>query len=123
MGLLEEFDDAQFVGESLGLGRVLQADIWRSRCCGNMGEEESLDVESRGGHFLLFCDDLRLTNMLVDPATQRITTILDWEFTNAMSSQFAEDVSWWLLLRNPARWISGRVIKYLPFGCLRYIYT
>ena len=70
-------------------------------------DEESLDAESQEGRFPLFCDDLRPTNMLVDLATLRITAVLDWEFTNAMPLQFVEDVPWWLLLWNPARWISG----------------
>ncbi|KAF3346432.1 Methylene-fatty-acyl-phospholipid synthase [Verticillium dahliae VDG2] len=36
------------------------------------------------GPFLLFCDDLRPSNMLVNPATFQITAVLDFEFINAM---------------------------------------
>lgn len=54
------------------------------------------------GPFRLFCDDLRPTNMLVDPETLRITAVLDFEFANAMPSQYIYDVPWWLLLQHPA---------------------
>lgn len=54
------------------------------------------------GPFRLFCDDMRPSNMLVDPETFRITGILDLEFTNAMPAQYAYDVPWWILLENPA---------------------
>ncbi|KAF6790750.1 phosphotransferase enzyme family protein [Colletotrichum sojae] len=57
------------------------------------------------GPFRLFCDDLRPGNILVDPETLRITAVLDWEFTNAMPAQFAADVPWWLLLKDPASWV------------------
>ncbi|KAK7914035.1 hypothetical protein PG985_011738 [Apiospora marii] len=54
------------------------------------------------GPFRLFCDNLRPANMLVDPDTMRITAVLDLEFTNALPAQYAYDVPWWLILRNPA---------------------
>ncbi|GJC92663.1 LOW QUALITY PROTEIN: phosphotransferase [Colletotrichum higginsianum IMI 349063] len=66
------------------------------------------------GPFRLFCDDLRPTNMLVDPETLRITAVLDLEFTNAMPAQFAEDVPWWLLLQHPAVWVGeGKLEEFL----------
>lgn len=58
-----------------------------------------------GGRFRLFCDDMRPTNMLVDPETLRITAVLDWEFTNAMPAQFVADVPSWLLLKRPNVWL------------------
>ncbi|OHE90430.1 phosphotransferase enzyme family protein [Colletotrichum orchidophilum] len=58
------------------------------------------------GPFRLFCDDLRPTNMLVDPETLRITAVLDLEFTNALPAQYSDDLPWWLLLKQPAIWIS-----------------
>lgn len=58
------------------------------------------------GPFRLFCDDLRPSNMLADPETLRITAVLDLEFTNALPAQYAYDVPWWLLLRNPAAAVS-----------------
>ena len=57
------------------------------------------------GPFRLFCDDLRPSNMLIDPRTLRITALFDFEFTNAMPAQFAHDVPWWLLLQPPAAWL------------------
>ncbi|KAH6646918.1 hypothetical protein BKA67DRAFT_580918 [Truncatella angustata] len=66
------------------------------------------------GPFLLFCDDLRPTNMLVNPNTLRITAVLDWEFTNTMPSQYANDVPWWLLLKQPASWVcDGEIQEFL----------
>jgi hypothetical protein len=53
----------------------------------------------------LFCDDLRPTNMLIDPDTLRIVAVFDFEFTNAMPAQYIQDVPWWLLLQNPAEWL------------------
>lgn len=57
------------------------------------------------GPFRLFCDDLRPTNMLVDPKTLRISAVFDFEFTSVMPAQFAYDVLWWLLLQPPAVWL------------------
>ncbi|KAK0621572.1 hypothetical protein B0T17DRAFT_508909 [Bombardia bombarda] len=66
------------------------------------------------GAFPLFCDDLRPTNMLADPETMRITAVLDFEFTNAMPAQFANDLPWWLLLKQPAVWLSdGKMQEFL----------
>ena len=57
------------------------------------------------GPFIPFCDDMRPSNMLVDPGTLRITAILDFEFTNAMPAQFTYDPPWWLLLSGPEMWL------------------
>jgi aminoglycoside phosphotransferase (APT) family kinase protein len=57
------------------------------------------------GPFRVFCDDMQPSNMLVDPATLRITALLDFEFTNSMPAQFAYDPPWWLLLRGPDMWL------------------
>ncbi|KAI1774270.1 hypothetical protein F4818DRAFT_452333 [Hypoxylon cercidicola] len=66
------------------------------------------------GPFRLFCDDLRPTNMLVNPETLRITAVLDFEFTNAMPAQFANDLPWWLLLKHPAIWVGdGKIQEFL----------
>lgn len=56
------------------------------------------------GPFIPFCDDMRPSNMLVDPKTFRITAIVDLEFTNAMPAQFTYDPPWWLLLSGPEMW-------------------
>lgn len=55
--------------------------------------------------FILFCDDMRPANMLVDPETLRITALIDLEFTNAMPAQFTYDPPWWLLLSGPESWL------------------
>lgn len=57
------------------------------------------------GPFILFCDDLRPANMLVNPETMQITAVLDLEFTNAMPAQFTYDPPWWLLLSGPEWWL------------------
>ncbi|KAK0111529.1 hypothetical protein ONS95_001883 [Cadophora gregata] len=57
------------------------------------------------GPFLLFCDDMRPSNMLVNPETLHITAVLDFEFTNTMPAQFAYDPPWWLLLSGPEMWL------------------
>ncbi|KAK4073570.1 hypothetical protein Purlil1_13012 [Purpureocillium lilacinum] len=60
---------------------------------------------SDSGPFLPFCDDLRPSNMLIDPKTLKITAVLDLEFTNAMPAQFTYDPPWWLLLSGPEAWL------------------
>lgn len=62
------------------------------------------------GPFHLFCDDLRPSNMLIDPETLRITAVLDFEFTNAMPAQFTYDPPWWLLLSGPEMWLDRGAI-------------
>ncbi|GKZ25558.1 hypothetical protein AbraIFM66951_001330 [Aspergillus brasiliensis] len=52
-----------------------------------------------------FCDDMRPSNMLIDPETLQITAILDFEFTNAMPAEFTYDPPWWLLLSGPEMWL------------------
>ena len=56
------------------------------------------------GPFIPFCDDLRPSNMLVNPDTLRIVAVVDWEFTNAMPAQYTYDPPWWLLLIGPENW-------------------
>ncbi|KAF9784240.1 hypothetical protein IL306_007708 [Fusarium sp. DS 682] len=66
------------------------------------------------GSFRLFCDDLRPTNMLVNPETLQITAVLDLEFTNSMPVQFADDLPWWLLLKQPSIWVGdGEMQEFL----------
>ncbi|KAH7317227.1 hypothetical protein BKA65DRAFT_515597 [Rhexocercosporidium sp. MPI-PUGE-AT-0058] len=57
------------------------------------------------GPFIPFCDDLRPSNMLVNPETLCITALLDFEFTNTMPAQFTYDPPWWLLLSGPEMWL------------------
>lgn len=57
------------------------------------------------GLSILFCDDMRPSNMLIDPETLHITAIIDLEFTNAMPAEFTYDPPWWLLLSGPELWL------------------
>ncbi|KAJ9244681.1 hypothetical protein DTO207G8_2254 [Paecilomyces variotii] len=57
------------------------------------------------GPFIPFCDDMRPSNMLVNPETLRITAVLDFEFTNSMPAEFTYDPPWWLLLSGPEMWL------------------
>ncbi|KAJ5158675.1 uncharacterized protein N7500_008326 [Penicillium coprophilum] len=57
------------------------------------------------GPFTPFCDDMRPSNMLIDPKTLQITAVLDFEFTNAMPAEFTYDPPWWLLLSGPEMWL------------------
>ncbi|KID96571.1 Protein kinase-like domain protein, partial [Metarhizium majus ARSEF 297] len=66
------------------------------------------------GPFLLFCDDMRPSNMLVHPETLQITAMLDFEFTNAMPAQFTYDPPWWLLISGPEVWLDrGSIEEFL----------
>lgn len=86
--------------------------LFVARCCFAKLIPEYCIEES--GPFRLFCDDLRPTNMLVDPETLRITAVLDLEFTNAMPAQFTYDPPWWLLLKQPASWVrEGKIQEFL----------
>ncbi|KAJ5561572.1 hypothetical protein N7535_003967 [Penicillium sp. DV-2018c] len=57
------------------------------------------------GLFIPFCDDMRPSNMLIDPETLQITAVLDFEYTNAMPAEFTYDPPWWLLLSGPEMWL------------------
>ncbi|KAJ5573494.1 uncharacterized protein N7459_007921 [Penicillium hispanicum] len=57
------------------------------------------------GLALPFCDDIRPSNMLIDPETLQITAVLDFEFTNAIPAEFTYDPPWWLLLSGPEMWL------------------
>jgi len=51
-------------------------------------------VVDNSGPFRVFYDDLRPSNIFVNPKTIRITALLDFEFTNVMLAQFAYDLPW-----------------------------
>lgn len=57
------------------------------------------------GLFILFCDDMRPSNMLITPEAFQITSILDFEFSSAMPAEFTYDPPWWLLLSGPEMWL------------------
>lgn len=87
---------------------------WRQfvarRCFAKLIPTYGLTVDN-AGPFRLYCDDMRPTNMLVDPKTLRITAVIDFEFTNAMPAQFAYDVPWWLLIQPPSVWLRDDKLK------------
>jgi aminoglycoside phosphotransferase (APT) family kinase protein len=49
------------------------------------------------GPFKVFFDDMQPSNMLVDPATLRVTAVLDFEFIYTILAPFAYDPPWWPL--------------------------
>ncbi|KAH6695853.1 hypothetical protein BKA61DRAFT_647526 [Leptodontidium sp. MPI-SDFR-AT-0119] len=55
-------------------------------CFGKLIPARSTVDDSRP--FRIFCDDLRPSNMLVDPKTMRITALLDFEFTDEFLDLF-----------------------------------
>lgn len=60
--------------------------------------------------FRLWCDDLRPSNALLDPAEDDwLAGMIDWEFTYAAPAQFALDPPWWLLFETPEMWKPGGV--------------
>jgi hypothetical protein len=58
------------------------------------------------GPFLLFCDDLRPANVLVN-ADHKIVAVIDWEFTYSAPAEFTHSPPWWLLLELPEYWPKG----------------
>lgn len=68
-------------------------------------------IHNNSGPFMIFCDDMQPSNMLIDPETLRITAVLDFEFTNAMPAQFSWDPPWWLLLLGPDMWLERYSMK------------
>lgn len=61
----------------------------------------SYGVIDDAGPSWIYCEDMRPSNMLVDPDTLEITAVLDFACTNALQAQYAYDLPWWLLLRRP----------------------
>ncbi|KAI1935879.1 hypothetical protein LOZ52_003271 [Ophidiomyces ophidiicola] len=57
------------------------------------------------GPFKLFCDDLGPGNILVDPITNKVTGVIDWEFCYAAPAQFAASPPPWLLLKPISHWV------------------
>ncbi|OAA66618.1 Protein kinase-like domain protein [Niveomyces insectorum RCEF 264] len=69
-------------------------------------------LDNDHGPFAIVCPDLCLRDFLVDPATGRITAMLDLEFTNALPVAFAHDPPVWLTTSN--------LDRYLEYGLLPY---
>ena len=52
------------------------------------------------GPFPLFCDDLRPSNVIVDPELN-VRSVIDWEYCYAAPTEFTYCSPWWLLLARP----------------------
>lgn len=68
------------------------------------------------GPFILYCDDLRPANVLVDPEF-RVRGVIDWEYTYAAPAEFTYCSPWWLLLARPESWeggIDAFLAQYMP---------
>ncbi|KAF6796983.1 phosphotransferase [Colletotrichum sojae] len=64
------------------------------------------------GGFRLWCDDFRLTNVLVRDGPDgevEVAAAIDWEFAYAAPAQFALDPPWWLLVELPEMWLPSGV--------------
>ncbi|KAI2835488.1 hypothetical protein CBS11350_10014 [Aspergillus niger] len=69
-------------------------------------EDRLLTPVNGDGPFRLWCDDLRPDNILLD-TNNKISGVIDWEFTYAAPADFAYSPPWWLLLEKPERWTDG----------------
>ncbi|KAI1171486.1 phosphotransferase family protein [Nemania sp. FL0916] len=56
--------------------------------------------------FMLFSEDFRPANILLDKDLQ-VVVVIDWEFAYAAPAQFSYDPPWWLLLEEPEDWPGG----------------
>lgn len=48
---------------------------------------------NNAGQFKVFCDDMQPSNMLINPDTLYITTLLDFEFANTILTKFVYNLS------------------------------
>ncbi|KAI1800111.1 kinase-like domain-containing protein [Daldinia bambusicola] len=62
--------------------------------------------DSDNSKFLLYSEDLRPSNVLVDK-NDCVVGVIDWEFAYAAPRQFSFDPPWWLLLKSPEYWDGG----------------
>lgn len=53
--------------------------------------------------FILFSEDLRPANVLLDEDL-RVVGVINWEFTHAAPTQFSFNPPWWLLLEDLEGW-------------------
>ena len=58
------------------------------------------------GPFMLWCDDLRPANVLLNEDSQ-IVGVVDWEITYAAPAEFSYAPPWWLLIETPDKWEKG----------------
>lgn len=62
-------------------------------------------MSENNGPFKLFCEDFGPGNVLVDPETLEITSVIDWEFCYAAPAQFLASPPRWLLLKYVDHWV------------------
>ncbi|KAG8162924.1 hypothetical protein KVR01_007402 [Diaporthe batatas] len=67
---------------------------------------------SSTGDFVLWCDDLRPENILLDESDD-ITGIIDWEFSYVAPTQFSLDPPWWLCLQPPHDYDDGGLAGFI----------
>lgn len=86
-----------------------EEDTWSSQSKDFGARFRSLCPAPSGvGDFVLWCDDLRPGNVLLDD-DDRVVGIIDWEFTYVGPAQFALDPPWWLCLDSPHHYDDGGV--------------
>lgn len=56
------------------------------------------------GPFPLYCDDLRPSNVIVDPDNLNVRSVIDWEFCYAAPAEMTYCSPWWLLLAHIDDW-------------------
>ncbi|RDA84849.1 hypothetical protein CP532_2069 [Ophiocordyceps camponoti-leonardi (nom. inval.)] len=65
-----------------------------------------------GNQHKLFCDDLRIGNILVDESSYRIVAVLDWEFCYVAPQGFLCAPPYWLIGSEPFEWKESDVVFY-----------
>ncbi|OTB14949.1 hypothetical protein K445DRAFT_61757 [Daldinia sp. EC12] len=73
---------------------------------GRLTSEFTAEEKGADSKFLLYSEDLRPSNVLVDKNDQ-VVGVIDWEFAYAAPRQFSFDLPWWLLLKSPEYWDGG----------------
>ncbi|POS71615.1 phosphotransferase [Diaporthe helianthi] len=84
-----------------------EEDTWSAQAEEFRAQSKTLCPAPRStGDFVLWCDDLRPENILLGKA-DKITGIIDWEFTYVAPTQFSLDPPWWLYLQPPHDYDDG----------------
>lgn len=93
---IEDEDDARDKYMARALFRRLASQ-------GKLASEETSEEKDP---YILYSEDLRPSNVLVDKDL-RVVGVIDWEFTYAAPSQFSHEPPWWLLLTPPEDFEGG----------------
>ncbi|OBT42289.1 hypothetical protein VE00_06370 [Pseudogymnoascus sp. WSF 3629] len=78
-----------------------------------------ISAEHCQGPFILYCDDFRPSNILVDVERFCVNAVIDLEFAYVAPSEFSYVAPWWLMLQSPEDWdsetdLDGFLIRYKP---------